>query len=361
MTVLLNSFLICVVLISYLERLAPRLGLLDIPNGRKQHDGAIPVVGGIAIYVAFAFSILLVWPVEVSPIDASLAPFFCGITLLVAIGIFDDRQGMDARTKLLGQTAAALIMIVPDQSAVIGHLGDLFGHGDILLEGAALPLTVLFVVASINAFNMIDGLDGVAGGVAAAGLLWLAAIAALAGRAELVTLALILVCAVAGFLLFNLRHPWRSRAEVFLGDAGSMMIGAILAFLAVRLSQGPEDIVSTPAALLWTMALPGIDMASVIIRRTVKRRSPFAADRSHLHHVLLDCGFQPRSTAFILIALATLMGGCGTLGLVLKIPDYVMLWGLALPMAAHTYFVVWGWKGVRVTGQGLIGLRERVS
>ena len=280
------------------------------------------MVGGIAIYVAFVFSIFFI-----PPLEESLAPFFCGVTLLLAVGIFDDRQGMDARTKLLGQTAAALIMIVPNQKAMVGHLGNLLGQGDILLAGAAMPLTVLFVVASINAFNMIDGLDGVAGGVAAVGLLWLAAIAELAGRTELATLALLLVCAVAGFLLFNLRHPWRSRAAVFMGDAGSMVIGAVLAFLTVRLSQGTEDIVSTPATLLWTIALPGIDMLSVIVRRAVRLRSPFAADRTHLHHVLLDCGFSPRSAAFILIALAALMGGFGTLGLVLDLPDYVMAWG----------------------------------
>ena len=124
MTVLLNTFLICVVLISYLEKVAPRLGLLDIPVGRKQHDGAIPVVGGIAIYVAFVFSIFFI-----PPLEESLAPFFCGVTLLLAVGIFDDRQGMDARTKLLGQTAAALIMIVPNQKAMVGHLGNLLGQG----------------------------------------------------------------------------------------------------------------------------------------------------------------------------------------------------------------------------------------
>jgi UDP-GlcNAc:undecaprenyl-phosphate GlcNAc-1-phosphate transferase len=356
MTVLLNSFLICVGLISCLHRLAPRFGLMDVPSDRKQHEQTVPVVGGIAIFVAFALSILLG-----PPFDGKLVPFFGGMTLLVALGVVDDRRGMYARTKLLGQIAAVLIMIVPDQATTVAHLGNLLGQGDIALAGAAVPLTVLFMVASINAFNMIDGLDGAAGGIAGVGLLWLAAVAALEKRMELMTLALTLACAICGFLVFNLRHRWRSRAEVFLGDAGSMMIGAVLAFLAVRLSQGPEGNVAAPAAMLWTVALPGIDMASVILRRIVRRKSPFAADRTHLHHVLLDCSFSPRSAAFILIALAFLLGGCGLIGFALAIPDYVMLWGLALPTAAHTWFVLHGWKSVRLPARGVVALRERVS
>ncbi|MBP2300866.1 MraY family glycosyltransferase [Azospirillum picis] len=356
MMILLNSFLICVGMIACLQRLAPRLGLLDIPSGRKQHEEAVPMVGGIAIFVALTLSILL------GPkFEGALVPFFTGVALLVALGVIDDRNGMDARTKLLGQIVATLVMIMPDQTTTVAHLGDLLGWGAIALEGAAVPLTVLFVVASINAFNMIDGLDGVAGGVAGVGLLWLAAVAVLEGRMELMTLALTLACAISGFLLFNLRHRWRSRAEVFLGDAGSMMVGAILAFLAVRLSQGPEGVAAAPAALLWTVALPGIDMVSVTARRIARRRSPFAADRIHLHHVLLDCGFSPCAVTFLLIALAFLLGGCGLLGVALRIPDYLMFWGLALPMAAHSWFVLAGWKGVRLPARSTIALRERVS
>jgi UDP-GlcNAc:undecaprenyl-phosphate GlcNAc-1-phosphate transferase len=357
MAVLLNAFLLCVVLNSYLIRFAPHLGLVDIPDHRKQHLKVTPVVGGIAIYVAFAFSLLL----SLS-INASLAVFLTGVLVLVVIGVVDDRQGLDARIKLLGQTIAVLVMILPDQATTVANLGNMFGQGDILLADAAIPLTVVFVVGSINAFNMIAGLDGVAGGIGIAGLLWLALVAALTGRIDLMDMALTLTCAMMGFLLFNLRHPWRSHAEVFLGDAGSMMIGAVLAFLAVRLSQGPEGTGAPPAMLLWTIAVPGIDMVSVVMRRIVRKRSPFAADRTHLHYVFLDCGFTPQTTALLLIALAALLGGCGMLGWVLGMPDYVMLWGLILPMAGHTYFVLRGWKSVRIPKrQSLIGLRERVS
>ena len=356
MMILLNAFLICVGMITCLQRLAPRLGLLDLPAGRKQHEGAVPMVGGIAIFVALTLSVLL------GPgLNGALMPFFTGLALLVALGVVDDRNGMDARVKLLGQIIATLVMIMPDQTTTVAHLGDLLGWGVIALESAAVPLTVLFVVGSINAFNMIDGLDGVAGGVAGVGLLWLAAVAALEGRLELVTLALTLACALSGFLLFNLRHRWRSRAEVFLGDAGSMMVGAFLAFLAVRLSQGPVGTGAAPAALLWIVALPGIDMISVIVRRLVRGRSPFSADRIHLHHVLLDCGFSPRAAAFILIALAFMLGSCGLLGVAMGLPDYIMFWGLALPLAAHSWFVLAGWKWVRVPARSTIALRERVS
>jgi UDP-GlcNAc:undecaprenyl-phosphate GlcNAc-1-phosphate transferase len=356
MTCLLTAFLLCVALIPILGKYAHLVGLLDIPGSRKQHERATPAVGGIAIFIAFAASMLLSWQ-----IDASLEAFLFGVTLLVVIGVVDDRQGVDALVKLLGQTVAALVMILPDQATTVANLGNLFGQGDVLLEDAAVPLTVLFVVGSINAFNMIDGLDGVAGGIAATGLLWLAIAAALTGRGELMGLALTLTCAVTGFLMFNLRHRWRHHATVFLGDAGSMMIGAVFAFLAIRLSQAPEGMGAPPAVLLWTIALPGIDMVSVIMRRIAKGCSPFAPDRTHLHHVFLDCGFSSPTVAAFVISLAALLGGCGMLGWALDMPDYVMLWGLVLPTAAHTYFVLRGWKAVRIPRQGLLGLQERVS
>jgi UDP-GlcNAc:undecaprenyl-phosphate GlcNAc-1-phosphate transferase len=339
-----------------MKKIAHRAGLVDMPDSRKQHETATPVVGGIAIFLAFAASQLLS-----SSVDGSLGPLLSGLMLLVMIGVVDDRRGMDARVKLLGQTIAALVMIVPGQTTSVANLGNLLGQGDILLADAAIPLTVIFVVASINAFNMIDGLDGVAGGVAVAGLLWLAVCAFLTERSDLLYLALTMTFAVIGFLTFNLRHPWRGRAAVFLGDAGSMMIGSVLALLAVRLSQGAQGMGGPPAVLLWTVALPGIDMISVIFRRIINRKSPFAADRTHLHHMLLDCGFSPHIVAVVMIALAALLGGCGMLGWALGIPDYVMLWGLALPMAAHTTFILWGRKSIRFPSQGMLDLRERVS
>jgi UDP-GlcNAc:undecaprenyl-phosphate GlcNAc-1-phosphate transferase len=190
---------------------------------------------------------------------------------------------------------------------------------------------------------MIDGVDGLAGIVSLTALLWFAAAAEMIGlRAELL-LALVFAVCILGFLVFNLRHRWRSRASVFLGDAGSMMLGAVLAYLAIRLSQhsGPG---LSPVAALWVCALPIIDTASLTFRRLMSGRSPFSADRSHLHHLLLQSGFTVSQVVLLLGSVSAVFGAIGVLGWRFGVPDHVLLLGLAGPVVLHSWFSVYGWK-----------------
>jgi len=186
----MNAFLLSIVLVPPLKRLAVRLQFVDRPDYRKWHSGPIPVVGGIAVFIAFAAVTL-----QLSTLIGQLGPLLLGAMMLVVIGIVDDYGNLNARVKLVGQTIAALVIISPGDP-VTAHLGNLFGFGDIVLVGAGLPLTVLFVVGAINAFNMIDGIDGLAGGVAAVILFWLALAAALTDRPDLMVLSLILMLAI---------------------------------------------------------------------------------------------------------------------------------------------------------------------
>lgn len=334
---LLISFLLAIVLVHALNPIAVRIGLLDRPSGRKLHDQLVPATGGLAMFGGFFLAAALLEPPVAPRWDLMV-----GLLWLVGLGVADDLLDLRPWTKLAGQVAIVLAMVVP------GHL--LVGPGEMLGLGHlhAAPLldvvvTTLFAVGVINAFNMLDGLDGLAGGTAAATLAWLAATAALLGMAGTLMHALLLLAAVLGFLTFNARHPWRRSASVFMGDAGSMMLGAAVAFLMLDLSVGSGKRSSLPA-LLWLVAVPVFDTIILIARRFAAGQSPLCGDRRHVHHFLLQAGFSPQTATSLLVAVSFLYGGIGMVGLCLAVPDLMMLLALLVPFAAHVYFVLHGWR-----------------
>jgi UDP-GlcNAc:undecaprenyl-phosphate/decaprenyl-phosphate GlcNAc-1-phosphate transferase len=344
-TYLVNVFLLSVCFILLLERAAPRLGMIDVPSGHKTHDRPVPVIGGIAVFAAFVLVDLMLDAPHRAPWD-----LLAGLAMLVAAGLIDDRYGMRAVTKLIAQFAAACMLTLPHGAFVTG-LGDLFNAGIVPLGALALPFTLVLIVGLANSYNMFDGMDGLAGGASAAALFWLAVLAIASDRGGLATVALLFLFGTLGFLVFNLRHPWCAQARIFLGDAGSMMLGAGIAVLIIRLSRGPGDTAGTVPlpALLWVCALPAIDTVSLAFRRLYAGRSPFAADRNHLHHLLLDAGMPPRRVVELLIALCFALAGFGFAGAALGIPDWVMGFGLLFPLALHTAFV----RAVRSRGQSV--------
>lgn len=325
---LANAFLITVALILTLQHAALGLGLVDAPAGRKQHEGPVPVIGGLAIYLAFLASFALWdWPLRV-PLDLCI-----GLALIVAVGLVDDRIGLGPWLKLAAQVAAALVLVVPAWRVVeaIGVPG-----GEALALGPlTLPITVAFVVGLVNAYNMLDGLDGLAGGAAASALFWLT-IALADTPAQ--TAALVLLCATLGFLVFNARHPWRGRAAVFLGDAGSMMLGASIAYLTLAGLDAPRTGGSV-VALAWVAAVPAIDTLSLIARRLAAGANPLVGDRRHIHHLLVDCGVPHDRATRLIVAATFVTGGIGVAGARLGVPDAVMLVGLLVPAALHTAIV----------------------
>ena len=326
----INGFLLSVVLILVMEKVASRIGLVDIPTSRKKHDGQVPMVG-VALFVAFAVSTILL---EQRP--SGFAGFMIGLTSLVVLGLLDDRLNLRAPVKFIAQIACVALMILPSNT-LIWHVGDLLGEDYLLLQQWAVPVTILAIVGLINAYNMIDGVDGLAGSLSLVALLWFAAAAGMTGLQDQLLLALLVAFCVIGFLVFNLRHRWRSRASVFLGDAGSTMLGAILAFLAIGLSQHDGERLS-PVAALWICAVPIIDTVSLAIRRLAAGRSPFSSDRQHLHHLMLDAGLTVSQIVASLSTVSGILGGIGVLGWYLGVPDSVMLIGLVVPVGAHIWF-----------------------
>ena len=326
----INGFLLSVVLILVMEKIAVRVGLVDVPTSRKNHNGRVPMVG-VAVFVAFAVSAILL---EQRP--SGFASFMIGLTTLVVLGLLDDRINLRAPVKFIAQIACVALMVLPDQT-LIRDAGALLGGDYLLLQQWAAPVTIIAMVGLINAYNMIDGVDGLAGSLSLVALLWFAAAAGMIGLQDHLLLALLVAFCVVGFLVFNLRHRWRRRASVFLGDAGSMVLGAVLAFLAISLSQNEGERLS-PVAALWICAIPIIDTISLAVRRLAAGRSPFSSDRQHLHHLMLDAGLTVNQVVSSLSIISCILGGIGVFGWYIGIPDSVMLLGLAVPVAAHIWF-----------------------
>ena len=326
----INGFLLSVVLILLMARVAGRLGLVDIPTARKNHEGHVPMVG-VAVFVAFAVSAILLeqWP-------SGFGSFLIGLAALVVLGLLDDRVNLRASIKFVVQIACVALMILPSNT-VIWSAGTLLNGDHLLLMQWGAPVTILAVVGLINAYNMIDGVDGLAGSLSLVALLWFAVAAGIMGFHDQLLLALLVAFCVIGFLVFNLRHRWRSHASVFLGDSGSTMLGAILAFLAIGLSQHDGRQLS-PVAALWICAVPIIDTGSLVVRRMAARRSPFSSDRQHLHHLMLDAGLSVNEVVGILSLISAILGGIGVFGWYLGVPDNVMLLGLLIPIGSHVWF-----------------------
>lgn len=328
----LNAFLVTALLITWIRPLAVRFALVDVPDARKHHEGAIPICGGIAMFAAVLVSNAgLEFGVALSPL-ATLC-----IGAIAVTGLIDDRQQLPALTRLMVQTGAAVVLVAfctegPLQlrTALPPELSELA-----LVFGPVIA--VIFIIGSINAVNMLDGVDGLAGGYLALSFFWLALMAQAAGHGDIAVEALVLMAAIVGFLVFNLRHHWRSRASVFMGDAGSTMLGAAIAYLLVRLASGPGAL-SFPL-LLWLVVVPVTDTLILTVTRIAAGHSPFRPDRRHLHHLLQDAGFTSGQTAALMIAASCTCGAIAYAGLLLGVPDGVMALALVVPVTLHVGFV----------------------
>ena len=285
-----------------MRRFALVLGLVDHPDQRKQHLGDIPLVGGLAIFAGMIAG------------AACYGAFhgFDGILLetaavLALLGALDDRFGLSVRDRLLTQTIV-ILTVISSTGVYIHTLGHIFGH-DVVLGWLGVPMTVIAVIGLVNAFNMMDGIDGLAGSLT---LVSIAAIVLFASPTPLhgvIMLLALLAAAMLPYLAVNLGFMG---GKIFLGDAGSTLVGYLLAWALIRLSQMPQTHLS-PVDVLWCVALPVFDTLAVMYRRVREGRSPFQPDRGHIHHILLGAGLGPRATLMVLVVLAAGLASIGAL------------------------------------------------
>lgn len=293
---------------------ARTLGLIDRPGGRKAHDLPVPVVGGLAMYLGLAPFVFT----SPTPTAYGLAT---ALGILALVGALDDRRPISARTRLFAEFAAAAIIIASGDS--VRYLGDLLGFGPIGTSVLAPAFTLVCFVGASNAMNMSDGLDGLAGSLALVACGWFTVIALAAGNAAVAGIGAAAIGVVIGFLVFNLRTPWRKRATVFMGDAGSMVLGFLLAWFAIELA-GERPSLLTPIGAVWILAVPLLDMGSVMLSRLKHRVSPFAGDRRHIHYVLVDGGMSVPQAVGVKVAAAVICGAIGAGFPLVGIPEWVM-------------------------------------
>lgn len=334
----LSAFLCSIGFTALLAKPARILGWVDRPDARKHHRDPIPMVGGVAMYAAFCASV----PLLAEQPRASFA-LLASMTLLTLVGLYDDLFSLRPTLRFVFQIGAILLMALVG-NVTLTSLGNLFGWGNVLLGDFTIPFTIFAVVGVINAFNMIDGLDGLAGGLALLATLCLIVLNLLAPTAGSATIGALSVLAlsIAGFLCFNLRHPWRTRASVFMGDAGSTMLGFTLGWFLVHLSQGPEAVMA-PVTAIWIVALPLMDAVAVMARRIRAGRSPFAADRQHLHHLLLGLGLTDGRVCAILLTAAALAAAGGVLAWWLGIPEHWQFYSFLAAFALYYRFTTRLW------------------
>ena len=319
-----------------LSRAAGILRLVDHPGGRKVHGRPVPLVGGLAIFIAFLGAAFVIG------IATSAGYFLFALSIVIAVGMWDDVNEISPRVKFAIQIVASSIMIW-GAGVQLNSVGDLLGWRPIGLWIFAIPLTIFAIVGVINSLNMMDGLDGLGGSIAFVAFAWYSAVAMFSGLDTQFNTALIFCGAIAGFLIFNLRFPWQPHARVFLGDAGSLMIGFALGWLAIDLTQG-QGRTMPPIAALWVLLLPLVDCVSLMSRRVMMRKSPFVADRHHIHHYLLARGFTHGQTLGILVGLSALFGAVGFFGWRLELPEDLLFWPFFFGFFGYHFWIKHAWK-----------------
>ncbi len=277
-------FIVCTVFLIFFKPIAYRFGIVDRPNERKKHTDNIPIIGGLGIFISFSSYTVI------SGVFTEFYALMTGCFLLLTIGIIDDIKDLNPKIRLVCQLFAALIMVFGD-NLVLQQIGNITGSGVIYLSILAIPFTVFAVIGAINAYNMIDGVDGLAGTLI---IMTIAALAFICYQNNLMLefqFLSALISSIVAFNAFNARFFGRQKASIFMGDAGSMFLGFLIAWFLVYLSQKPIDALS-PVSAGWIFGLPLIDAVCVILRRILKGQSPLIAGRDHLHHQLLDYGFS---------------------------------------------------------------------
>lgn len=295
----LFTFLATSVAIPSIVRVSRIKGLMAHPNGRTSHSDPTPNLGGVAIFAGVIISSVLFTGI---PTAHELKYVIAGMLILFFWGLKDDLHPMVAYKKFAGQVIAITFILVPGDFH-LSSLHGLFGIEE-LSYSFSIPLTFILFLALINSFNLVDGIDGLASGVGIITSLFFGIAFLLNNHMSYAIMSFILASSLIAFFYYNV---FGKENKIFLGDTGSMLIGYLLSIFAVRFlnfehgqTVFDEDL-STPAVMLCVLIIPLFDTGRVFILRIVRGKSPFSADRSHIHHRLLDIsGSHIKATAIIL-------------------------------------------------------------
>ena len=290
----LLAALVSYILTPYIKKLAFLIGAIDKPDNRKVHKKIMPRLGGLAIYIAF-----MVAAVASLEMTMDIVGILVGATVIVIVGVLDDKYQLPAKVKLLGQIFAACVLVLFDIR--IEWINNPFG-GYFYLDYLSIPLTIFWVISFTNVVNLIDGLDGLAAGVSAIASLTVILVAVQMGYYHIAVMTAALAGGIIGFIRYNF-NP----APIFMGDTGSMFIGYMLAAISVY---GAVKTAATVALIVPAIALglPIMDTAFAIMRRYSNGRPIFQPDKGHLHHRLLAMGMNQKQAVLLMYGITAILG-----------------------------------------------------
>jgi len=297
-----------------MAKLAPRISLTDAPDPRKRHNGEVPLVGGLAIFVTLLIGGIIWGDTHVAVLTArgnhALWVFLIAGGVLVLVGALDDRLKLGVSARVLSEVAVALI-VIEGLDLSQRNLGALVGDNPIELPTSlAYPFTIIAIFGLINAFNMLDGLDGLLASLVLSTLLSFHIFT----QTEPGFVTLFLSGSLFAFLISNLSLS-SYVPKTFLGDAGSRLLGFIVVclLLAAASSYVGQSKIIQPVTALYITALPLFDMSFTVFRRIIRQTSPLKPDRSHIHHLLQDLGFSDRRALVIIVCLGLIVPSLGLL------------------------------------------------
>ena len=297
----LVAFLVALVTTPVVKSFAYKVGAIDVPkDNRRMHKTPIPRMGGLAIFLGFFISMLMF--VKLTP---QLRSMLLGAVIIVVLGVLDDIYALPALPKLLVQIAAALVAVLGGNQIVVLSNPNIFSSDPYWELGIlSIPISVLWIVAITNAVNLIDGLDGLACGVSTISSLTMLVIALAVSEGEVAVIMGALAGACIGFLPYNM-NP----AKIFMGDTGSTFLGFVLATISIQGLFKFATIISFAVPFL-ILGLPIFDTCFAFIRRIAHGQSPMHADRSHVHHRLIDMGLSQKQAVAVLYVISAILGVC---------------------------------------------------
>ncbi|MFB4356451.1 UDP-N-acetylglucosamine--undecaprenyl-phosphate N-acetylglucosaminephosphotransferase [Pantoea sp. BS_4] len=296
-------FLSAFALLFIARKVARKVGLVDKPNDRKQHKGHIPLVGGVSVYL----SLWILYIMQPGWLPDFTIYMFCA-TVLLTVGVMDDRFDLPVMPRIMIQALMACIMMW--NGYYLYSLGNVLFGFQLVLGMFGYAFTLFAVIGAINAFNMVDGIDGLLGALSCVTFGALGIIFELGGNPKLALWCTCLMAACLPYILLNLGIPWGKKFKVFMGDAGSTLIGFTVIWLLMIATQGTEAVMR-PVTALWLIAVPLMDMVRVMSSRIRRGCSPFRPDREHLHHLLMRGGLTGRGTLAVMVCCAAMLAMIG--------------------------------------------------
>lgn len=331
-------FFFSLVTILSMRKFAHKIGLVDKPNARKCHEGSIPLVGGISICMSTLYFIFN--NPDLLP-NSSL--YSACIIILVSLGALDDKYDLSFKLRFFIQASLSVAMMIFG-GIELSTIGDVFGSGEIITLGwFGYIVTILAVVGAINAFNMVDGIDGLLGGLSIVTFGGLAIMLHYDGQDNLTYICIMMITATTPYILLNL-GVFGLKRKVFMGDAGSMLIGFTVIWLLLFSSQNGTKPPLRPVTALWLIAVPLMDMAATMIRRIKNGNSPFKPDREHLHHIFQRLGLSSAQTLIAICLIATMYAGAGIYAEMIGIPEYIMFYSFIVCFTIYLYILSNIWK-----------------